>query len=136
MRSLGYIYYHGEKMDRVKLFIEKFAYPYMEKRMGNQIRGMLNELKKYESFTPQQLTALRKKKLEYLLTECIHSVPAYEPYKHLEEEIKNNPAAALKQFPVLTKDNFREGFYSYLNKGAKPCCPGGEFLPGAQPVSR
>lgn len=105
-------------MDRVKLFIEKFAYPYMEKRMGNQIRGMLNELKKYESFTPQQLTALRKKKLEYLLTECIHSVPAYEPYKHLEEEIKNNPAAALKQFPVLTKDNFREGFYSYLNKGA------------------
>lgn len=105
-------------MDRVKLLIEKFVYPYMEKNAGNQIRWKLKELKRYENFTPQQLTALRKKKLEYLLTECIKSVPAYEPYRHLEEDIKKNSAAALRQFPVLTKSKFKEDFDLYLHKDA------------------
>lgn len=86
-------------MDRVKLLIEKFVYPYMEKNAGNQIRWKLKELKRYENFTPQQLTALRKKKLEYLLTECIKSVPAYEPYRHLEEDIKKTQRLHCANFP-------------------------------------
>ncbi len=88
----------------------------MEKRRGNQIRQKTEELKKNQSLSPNELAVLQTEKLRDLLLHCVAHVPAYEAYSHLEEEIKRDPAAALRRLPVLTKSLFKEGFDSYLNR--------------------
>ncbi|MGI6734549.1 MAG: phenylacetate--CoA ligase family protein [Anaerovoracaceae bacterium] len=105
-------------MDSVKLLIENFVYPYMEKRRGNQIRRKTEELKRTQNLQPDELAAFQRQKLQSLLLHCIHNVPAYAPYKHLEEELQRDPLSALRQFPVLTKGGFKENFDSYLAQNA------------------
>ena len=78
-------------MDSVKLLIENFVYPYMEKRRGNQIRRKTEELKRTQNLQPDELAAFQRQKLQSLLLHCIHNVPAYAPYKHLEEELQRDP---------------------------------------------
>ncbi len=107
-------------MDKVKWIIEKGVYPYMEKRRGNRIRPKVEELKRNQILLPDQLADLQREKLEFLLLHCIQNVPAYEPYRYLEEEIGRDPRGALFKFPVLTKSKFKESFDSYLSKNADP----------------
>ena len=88
----------------------------MEKRRGNRIRQKTEELKKNQSLSPEELTALQKEKLQALLLHCIAHVPAYVQFKHLEEQIKSDPFEALSSFPVLTKSGFKAGFDSYVSE--------------------
>ena len=105
-------------MDKVKWIIEKGVYPYMEKRRGNLIRQKTAELKSDQHLTSVESNEIRKKKLQDLLLHCIESVPAYEEYRFLEEEIKADPFSVLRKFPILTKSAFKESFSSYLSREA------------------
>jgi phenylacetate-CoA ligase len=103
-------------MDLVKPFIEKVLYPLMESKKGNKIRQNTEELKKSQGLPQNELLNLQKEKLKKLLLECIESVPAYQSYAHLQNEIKSDPYSAFVKFPALDKANFKEKSDDYISK--------------------
>ncbi len=46
---------------------------------------------------------------------CIDNVPAYSSLSHLRSLIQENPKKALLQFPILSKQTFKNSINSYLN---------------------
>ena len=94
-------------MDLIKFAIEKFLYPLMEARRGNQVRANLRWLQDSERRPAHELKSLREEKLRRLLLHCVEHVPAYRQFKELVPQIVADPMAALRCFPVLTKEAFR-----------------------------
>lgn len=94
-------------MDIVKPAIDHLLYPLMEARRGNRIREYLAELRSSAAAPPEQLTALQNSRLQRLLRHCIEQVPAYREQRALLPLIESDAQAALRQFPVLTKEQFR-----------------------------
>lgn len=101
-------------MDLNKVFIEKALYPAMEKLRGNQIRVYEKELMQSQLLPEDELHALQAQKLRRLLTACMESVPAYSGLL-TKQAIEDDPFAALRSLPVLSKKTFRENAEQYLN---------------------
>lgn len=102
-------------MDPVKIFIEHFLYPTMKLARGNRTLEYLQEMKKTQHLEEGELLSLRWNKLSELLLDCISNVPFYQQYAHLEKAIKRDPFDALKQFPILDKETFRQNSELFFN---------------------
>ena len=94
-------------MDLNKYFIEHINYPLMEAIRGNHIRSYISELKKTEHMSAADLHSFQLSKLQKLLLHSVENVPAYQGFSHLIPQIDEDPFKALKLFPLLTKQAFR-----------------------------
>ena len=103
-------------MDITKIFIEHLLYPAIEIGKGNKIRHYLKELKGSQELSEEALTTLHNNKLKKLLLHCIKNVPAYKEYSSLKNKIQVDPIEALKDFPVLTKEDFKQNPNSYIGE--------------------
>lgn len=101
-------------MDLDKIFIEKALYPAMEKLRGNKIRAYEKELLQSQNLPSEDLHDLQAQKLRKLLLTCLQSVPAYQGLL-TEQAIEEDPFAALRALPVLSKKTFRENAEQYIN---------------------
>lgn len=106
-------------MNKTKWAIEKLLYPYMERKKGNMVRAKTGELIKNQSLDQAELLKLQEDKLRLLLQACVDDVPAYQEFSHLKKEIVIDPFGALKKFPILEKQDFRDNSSEYINKNAR-----------------
>lgn len=105
-------------MDLTGVFIRNILFPVMEKAKGNRIRKYLGELRSHQDYSARQLKQLQQDKLSVLLLHCIKTVPAYKSMSSLESKIRENPFEALNEFPVLTREAFRERSETYISDNA------------------
>nr|NNM90331.1 phenylacetate--CoA ligase family protein [Bacilli bacterium] len=105
-------------MNLTALWIRHVAYPMMEKRKGNRIRTYLQELSQTEKLSNHELRRWQEDHLQKLLLHAITQVPAYKDQQALTDLITRDPFEALSQFPLLTKDRFKEDQEAYLAKTA------------------
>ncbi|MDD4188826.1 MAG: phenylacetate--CoA ligase family protein, partial [Eubacteriales bacterium] len=105
-------------MDITGSFIRNILFPIMEKVKGNKIRKYLSELRSHQDYSAKQLNLLQQDKLRVLLLHCIKNVPAYRTLASLENKINEDPAAALREFPVLSREIFRENSEKYISDNA------------------
>ncbi len=101
------------------VFIRNVAFPMMETMKGNQIRRHLRELQASESLSSSGLQQLQDNMLRTLLLHTIDHVPFYKEYAHLRPLIEKDPGAALRRFPVLTKEMVRTEFDRLISDQAK-----------------
>jgi len=106
-----------KQMDLNKYFIEHINYPLMEAIRGNHIRSYISELKKTEHMSAADLHSFQLSKLQKLLLHSVENVPAYQGFSHLIPQIDEDPFKALKLFPLLTKQAFRNNADSYKTVG-------------------
>lgn len=102
-----------------KLLIKHLYYPLMERVKGNRIRHYLQQLQQSQWWSPEELEAYRTKQLAALLSHALRTVPAYGEYDHLLKEVEHDPAAVLRQLPVLTKQQFNEQSEQYISTVAQ-----------------
>lgn len=102
-------------MDFTSVFIRKILFPTMKKLKGNRIRSHLSDLKETEKKPLEELKHFQETKLKKLLLYSIENIPAYRPFEYLKKEIEENPSKALKQFPILNKQQFASSKDQYLN---------------------
>lgn len=105
-------------MDLNRVMIQRVLFPTIEKFKGNQIQSNLAYLKRSQSLPASLLADLQADKLRKLLLYSIDYVPAYSSFRFLKKEVEENPVQALKKFPVLTKQDFRQRSDDYLSKKA------------------
>ncbi|MBO8170316.1 MAG: phenylacetate--CoA ligase family protein [Bacillaceae bacterium] len=103
-------------MNATSFFIRHALFPVMEKVKGNRIRAYLSELMASQWHSSEQIQAYRMEKLKKLLLHAVEHVPAYHPYRELRPAIEQNPAEALKQFPILTKQAFQSKHQDYISQ--------------------
>lgn len=102
--------------DPDKFFIEHLLYPIMKRKNGNHTMQYIAELKETQYLSREEMVNLQADKLKKLLTDAVENVPAYREYRHLIDEIQENPASALTKFPILEKSYFREHSELFLNR--------------------
>ncbi len=89
----------------------------MESIKGNRIRQYVKELQQTERYSSDDLQQMREEKLRKLLLHALDHVPFYKEFGSLRELIEKDPAAALVQFPVLTKDVVRNDLDRLVAQG-------------------
>ncbi len=102
-------------MDPIKIFIERFLYPMMKLRRGNRTLAYLETMKRTQYAGEAELISLQGGKLSELLLDSIKNVPYYQKYSYLEEAINSDPLEALKHFPILDKETFRQNTELFFN---------------------
>jgi len=107
-------------MDFIKPWIEGIVYPLMEAKNGNCIRKYLKELKTTQNYTKSQLVQLQRDKLTSLLLHCVQNVPAYQNLGLRDLDIIDDPMAALRRVPILTKKQFQSDAKQYVSETADP----------------
>lgn len=100
-------------------FIRHIAYPAMERLKHNRIRFNMAELRDNEQQPEAALRASQREKLKHLMRHAVCNVPAYQKYTNLLSEIERDPENAIRQFPVLTKREFRERRDDFLVSNAQ-----------------
>lgn len=99
-----------------KFFIEHLLYPIMKWKNRNQTMKYIAEMKETQHLSREEMSNLQMNKLKKLLTDAVENVPAYREYRHLIDEIQENPASALTKFPILEKSYFRAHSELFLNR--------------------
>lgn len=88
--------------------IKDMVFPLMEMVKGNQIRHYIQELQSSQYWSADKLNAYRAEKLKKLLLFAVSHVPVYQNKHLLMDMIELDPIAALRKFPILTKDYFNK----------------------------
>lgn len=101
----------------IKWAIRNLLWPAMEWR-GNRIRSYLEQLRKHEQWTPEQIRQLQHDKLMKLLEHASVHVPAYKAYRNIVDGKLLAPSEILQQFPVLTKQHFNAHHDDYIAEQA------------------